>query len=195
VNRLKIKYFNNLLDFAKCDKEFMQNSGHKYLHEYKGEQLKSFMEYEIDGELLITKFWKGNQRGFLGFNVGLLGLINRAYDDLMIKYFLKVKISKSDILNIYERYKVKVSSTQIDNLVKEFEKDELVIYACKACLDCTKVRLNIESDNNQYSWSISPEHKYTFQKEEYELEFTSYRTKLQENRFNEIESMNLYQFK
>lgn len=195
MNSLKIKHFNNLLDFAKSDSEFIQNSGHKFLYEYEGEQLNSFMEYEIDGELLITKFWGGKYRGFLGYNVGLLGLINRAYDELMINSFLNKKMSKSDIQDIYEKYKIKISSTQIDELTSEFERKDLLIYACKACLDCTKVRLNIKLDNNRYLWSISSEHKYIFQREQYESEFKSYRTTLREKRFNNLESLGLYKFK
>lgn len=195
MNRLKIKHFNNILDFAKSDSEFVQNSGHKFLYEYEREQLNSFMEYEIDGELLITKFWDGNYRGFLGHNVGLLGLINRAYDELMINSFLKIKMSKSDIKEIYENYKIKISSTQIDELTSEFERKYLLIYACKVCLDCTTVRLNIKLENNRYLWSISPEHKYTFQREQYESEFKLYRTKIREKRFNNLESMDLYKFK
>lgn len=194
MNSLKIKFFNNLLDFAKSDNEFFQNSGHKFLHEYKENFISSFMEYEIDGELLITKFWNGDHRGFLGCCVGLLGLMNRAYDELMIKVFLQSKVSRMDIIEAHEKYKIKISPDRIDWLTNEFEKKDLLIYGCRICLDCFKVRLSIESDNDRYYWHINSEHIYIFQKEQYESVLKSYRSKIQEGRFKEEEFMNLYRF-
>lgn len=193
MNTLKIKYFDNLLDYVKSDKDFIQNSGHKFLYEYE-KQLDSFMEYEIDGKNLMSFFWDGDYRGFLAYNTGLLGFVSRAYDELMIKYFLKTSISRADIIGIYKKYGISIKEQRIDFLIEEFEKDNLVIYGCRVCLDCTRVKLKIELSEDHYIWTISPEHKYTFGKEDYEKEFMSYRLKVRENSFGKEASVNLYQF-
>ena len=144
---------------------------------------------------MITKFWKGDYRGFLNFNVGLLGLINKAYDELLINALLLEKMSKNEIQHIYDRHKVKNKADQLDYLVNLFEKDEILIYGCKACLECTQVKLKVKYEENYYHWSINPEHQYKFDKTEYENELKKYKFKIRNNTFDNFELMDLYQFK
>ena len=194
VSQLKLKYFDNLFDFVQSDKEFLENKGHKFLYEYD-ERLYSFIEFEIDGEYLHKLLWKGKSRGFLSINVGLLGLISKAYDELIIRYLLKKEISKSTVISVYEGHNEKLKdSTVINRVHQEFNKESLIIYACRACLDCTLIRLHIGKHEDHYSWYFKGNLTLIFEKEAYEKELLAYLHKIRNNVFTQEESLGLYQF-
>ena len=153
------------------------------------------MEFEIDGKMFINKFWGNKHRGFLHSYAGLLGRISRAYDELMLRYLLKLDISKSDVVNAHDRYEIKTSPFRIDLLTRQFNRDVLVIYCSSAHLYSTQFKLNIEKTEQSYIWYFGPGHKYTFQKEAYEMELNAYKNKLEENNFTASEAINLYKYK
>ncbi len=198
MNKLKLRYFDSTYDLALQDDAFVENGGHKFLYEYRSTRVHAnFVEFEIDGKNLMSRFWSGEHRKFLNFFTGLLGYISRGYDELMISYLLGQEISEDLIINVFEGYQQAHDQSTIDDLLRVFKGNKLLIYGYPICgygESCGGIKLQIEIHERFCHWYISPEHEYWFERKAYENELQQYLKRMQQNEQELDASMGLYHY-
>ena len=169
------------------------NKGHKFPYEY--DKYDGFMEFEIDGENLHRFLRDKKDRVLMDHVVGLLGLLSRSYDELIIRYLLKKEISKSDIISAFARYGDDIEESSVVSRVHmEFNREYVMLYGCRACLDCHSLGPSVGKHQHHYTWHFKWGATLIFKKEEYERELLAYLSKIRNHSFTLEESIGLYQF-
>ncbi len=157
MNKLEIKYFDNIELRIKNDPRLIEHGGYKFKHEIIDKTLNDFFEFYIDGKPLIQLLMGENKyKGFLESRNGLLGTRDKKYDELLVKALMNENINSELVKTHFKKYKESINDDIALKIIFELCLEEPLIYGCKICgdIDCGGINIKIESDEMFFFWYL-----------------------------------------
>ncbi len=194
VNTLTLQYYDNIHRSISASENLLVNGGYQFRHEQQERYTYNFVAFYIDNQRLCERFWVDAEAEFLDSFVGLLGCIDRYFDELIIKYMLKEKITAETIRQLLLQYRKPIRERQVELLVEAFTQNVLLIYGCRVCRDlgCGGIRLQVSRDQDYYYWELTKDLRFKFGRLAYEKEWKAYRQKVRTNNFEQTFRTELY---
>jgi hypothetical protein len=184
MNKLEIKYFDNIELRLKKDPRIVEHGGYKFKYEIVDKTLNDFFEFYIDGKSLIQLIMGENKyKGFLESWNGLLGTRDKKYDELLVKSLMNENINIELVQTHFKKYNEFINDDVAKNIIFELCLEKPLIYGCKICggVGCGGITIKIESDEIFFSWYLlnSETNEYDkligkFKHEEYISVFKNY---------------------
>ena len=185
MNQIEIRYHNNREYQIQHDKRLLENGGYQFKHELVDKTLNDFYEFYIDGESLLSILLPTESiEWFMANNNGLLGTVDKVYDELLVLKLLNQKADKNILNNHFKKHEVKIKDEYLELIENENNQyDTVLIYGCKVCgdRDCGGIDIKIKEDLNYIYWNTFNENtskhnyfQFKFDKEEYKTVFNNY---------------------
>lgn len=187
MNRIEIKYYDNIKVQASEDPFNIKNGGFNFEHELINESLNDYYEFYIDGtplvKIILSFYSSYDSKWFLTNKNGLLGTRPKKYDELLVMALLNNKLGVKKVIEHFRTYNEILNEQQAASLIIELGLKNPLIYGCKICgdSDCGGVDIRVENDSNKYYWYFYNEKSkkfdnklFTFSKTNYEMVFKGY---------------------
>ncbi len=178
MNKLEIKYFDNINLRLKNDPRLLENGGYKFKHEIVDKTLNDFFEFYIDGKPLIELILgKNMSKVYLTSWNGLLGTRDKKYDELLVKSLINENINAEFVQKHFKKYEESINEDVAKKLIFELSLEKPLVYGCKICgdIDCGGIVIRIESDEFSFSWYLFDTETKEYDKLIGEFEYEQYK--------------------
>lgn len=191
IDTISFVYYDNEKEYLHDKADLIQNGGTKFAHEIDTPFIYNFIDFKIN-DVNLTKYFHAN---FFDYNVGVLGSICKTYDDLLIKYLLQEPITIAQVENIIAKYHDNSRRSFIIGLFDEINRNEILIYSCRKCLDpgCGGIKIEINHDEDFYHWKFGEQLIFKFEKDQYRKTMNEYFDKFQKS-LNPLQKVKLYMY-